>query len=265
LKKKGKFFTKTKLIIGCGCLMLCCVVMCGVFGLLLLTSKSYRERDLSYENEYNYSAIKSPPWLYDEDELKEFEKKKSALEGLGIDIDGEFYKDVLEADASEDEPDSLDDSIDIGDGTENTDNSDQRQDQAEGLITNDVYSYSFEVSSPNRYRQVASKYDFQGNKLDQHVYCYKLDDTNYESMSESCNTGELEIFMITVFNQDLYDEYSESPVFSGLLLSQDVADTYGLYFVLEHPNGILPDEISSMNDIIEQVKSTFTYTSATVG
>ena len=140
-----------------------------------------------------------------------------------------------------------------GDDDNETDNDTTSNDNSnvnKGIMDNDLYGYSLDVGDASKY---TVKDDIVEWAVAWYTYCYELEEeTDYEDIT--CGKGKVGVFNIAVYSQDQYDEISASPYADTYPL---LGTQYDLYFTLEWPNGVLPEEVP-VEELYDRVEKSFT-------
>lgn len=242
---------------GCGCLS--AIGVTAVAAVLIISSSQgdslSPEQKWDYEYTYNYDALTEPPWLSYEEDLSQFEKNKEALEEAGGEIDGDFYKDIMEADIEDilAEVDETDEIMDSDTNTDTTTDTDDEEEDTSSLIYNDDYGFYLDLGKYAPKVSVAYNYPEWAEAT--YSYCYELTDPTYESYE--CGDGYVPIFEVTVFNDDQYmSEVIDSP-YGDLYTLLDMRPNQNIMF--SYPNGVLPDEAPSTQEFYDNVIESFSY------
>ena len=130
----------------------------------------------------------------------------------------------------------------------NTNSSDDWYDYEDGIIYNDDYGFSVDVGKKHESKiWVSDDYWTEDPWFtNRYVFCYQSEDLDYYEYD--CGTGWATTFDISVYDETQWADMADS-VYSGTLMGQDG----GYYFVLSHPNGILPDDVPTSNEFYEKV------------
>lgn len=85
--------------------------------------------------------------------------------------------------------------------------------------------------------------------------CYQINDPNYED--GNCNKGTEAVFSIALYSPDSMEEINNSPVYEDTFIElYQFAD--GAAWILEWPNGILPEEIKDIDqNYFTEISKTF--------
>lgn len=234
----------------CGCIFVLLVIagMLVFFFLFKNKSREVTQEKKNYEEVYNYDALTEPPWVYSQEDIEKFNTIKEDLENNGYQIDGEFYKEIMEADVEGIYNEAIS-------GAQENDTENDNDSQDSTVFVNQYYGFSFDTGK--YHDDIYEIYESPDWAVDSITYCYWVNDNSFSD--EICEKGSVNIFSIMIFDSAQYQiEVIDSPYAD---IYSNLGEKEGLYYVFSHPNGELPADAPSTVDFYDRILETFEFVS----
>lgn len=122
----------------------------------------------------------------------------------------------------------------------------------QGQLYNEDYSFLIDVGAEHSKNITAVAITPFDGVTATYLYCYATVDTSYSTAD--CPTGTVETFRINVFTAKQYEAIKDGPGAGSL-----INETAGYVYELNHPNGLLPDDVPATDEFYDGIIASFNF------